>query len=64
MRLLARWGGWILGGQQAAIALAVMMTLFFQAARLALIAFDPSSEELTPRGCGISLVTSRCSPRF
>ena len=34
-------GGWFLRGRQAALALALMMVLFFQAARLALIAFDP-----------------------
>ncbi|HWE51260.1 MAG TPA: glycosyltransferase family 39 protein [Bryobacteraceae bacterium] len=39
--LIGALGGWILPGRSAAIALAVMMTLFFQAARLALIAFDP-----------------------
>jgi hypothetical protein len=39
--LIGAVGGWILRGQRAALALAVMMTLFFQAARLALIAFDP-----------------------
>ncbi|HVW87425.1 MAG TPA: glycosyltransferase family 39 protein [Bryobacteraceae bacterium] len=34
-------GAWAFKGQRAAIALAVMMVLFYQAARLALIAFDP-----------------------
>jgi len=34
-------GGWRLRGQAAVIALAVMMVVFFQAARVALIAFDP-----------------------
>ena len=34
-------GGWLLRGRRAALALAVMMVLFFQAARVALIAFDP-----------------------
>jgi 4-amino-4-deoxy-L-arabinose transferase-like glycosyltransferase len=39
--LIGALGGWLLQGQKAALALAVMMTLFFQAARFALIAFDP-----------------------
>jgi hypothetical protein len=34
-------GAWAGRGRRAAFALAVMMVLFFQAARLALIAFDP-----------------------
>lgn len=34
-------GGWVLRGKRAAVALAVMMILFFQAARLALVKFDP-----------------------
>jgi hypothetical protein len=34
-------GCWLLGGRRGILSLAVMMTLFFQAARLALIAFDP-----------------------
>jgi hypothetical protein len=34
-------GAWIYTGRRAALALAIMMVLFFQAARLALIAFDP-----------------------
>jgi hypothetical protein len=34
-------GAWVLRGQRAALALAFMMVVFFQAARLALIAFDP-----------------------
>jgi len=34
-------GAWMLRGQRAALALGAMMVLFFQAARLALIAFDP-----------------------
>ncbi len=34
-------GVWVFRGQRAAFALAAMMVLFFQAARLALIAFDP-----------------------
>jgi hypothetical protein len=34
-------GGWVYRGRRAALALAIMMVLFFQAARLALIAFDP-----------------------
>ena len=39
--LVGAVGAWIYTGRRAAIALAVMMVLFFQAARLALIAFDP-----------------------
>ena len=39
--LLGAVGGWLFRGQRAAFALAIMMVLFFQAARLALIAFDP-----------------------
>ena len=39
--LIGAIGGWIYTGRRAAITLAVMMVLFFQAARLALIAFDP-----------------------
>jgi 4-amino-4-deoxy-L-arabinose transferase-like glycosyltransferase len=39
--LLGAIGAWMFRGQRAALALAVMMVLFFQAARLALIAFDP-----------------------
>lgn len=50
--LIGAVGGWILRGQRAAIALAVMMTLFFQAARLALIAFDPY---LGSRSLGLAL---------
>ena len=34
-------GAWVFRGERAALALAVMMVLFLQAARLALIAFDP-----------------------
>jgi len=34
-------GSWVFRGERAALALAVMMLLFYQAARLALIAFDP-----------------------
>ncbi len=34
-------GAWKYTGRRAALALAVMMVLFYQAARLALIAFDP-----------------------
>ncbi|MDP9053614.1 MAG: glycosyltransferase family 39 protein [Acidobacteriota bacterium] len=34
-------GSWAYSGRRAALSLAVMMVLFFQAARLALIAFDP-----------------------
>jgi hypothetical protein len=34
-------GGWVYRGRRAAFALAIMMVLFFQAARAALIAFDP-----------------------
>jgi hypothetical protein len=39
--LIGALGGWFLRGQKAALAFAIMMTLFYQAARLALIAFDP-----------------------
>jgi 4-amino-4-deoxy-L-arabinose transferase-like glycosyltransferase len=39
--LLGAIGAWIWRGRRAAWALAAMMVLFFQAARLALIAFDP-----------------------
>ena len=39
--LIGALGGWLLKGQRAALALALMMVVFFQAARLALIAFDP-----------------------
>ena len=39
--LIGALGGWLLKGQRAALALAAMMLLFYQAARLALIAFDP-----------------------
>jgi hypothetical protein len=39
--LIGAVGGWIYTGRRAAMALAIMMVLFFQAARLALIAFDP-----------------------
>lgn len=39
--LLGCVGGFALRGRAAAIALAAMMVIFFQAARLALIAFDP-----------------------
>jgi hypothetical protein len=39
--LLGGIGAWTFRGQRAALALAAMMVLFFQAARLALIAFDP-----------------------
>jgi hypothetical protein len=39
--LIGAIGGWIYTGRRAAVALAIMMVLFFQAARQALIAFDP-----------------------
>jgi 4-amino-4-deoxy-L-arabinose transferase-like glycosyltransferase len=39
--LIGAIGGWLYRGRRAAFALAVMMVLFFQAARVALIAFDP-----------------------
>jgi 4-amino-4-deoxy-L-arabinose transferase-like glycosyltransferase len=39
--LIGAWGAWRLRAARRAIALAAMMTLFFHAARLALIAFDP-----------------------
>jgi hypothetical protein len=39
--LIGAIGAWLYTGRRAAITLAVMMVLFFQAARLALIAFDP-----------------------
>src|SRR5271165_4698682 len=34
-------GAWVLRGERALLAMAVMMVLFFQAARLALVVFDP-----------------------
>ena len=39
--LIGAIGAWKYTGQRAALALAIMMVLFYQAARLALIAFDP-----------------------
>ena len=39
--LIGAWGAWRLREASRAIALAAMMTMFFHAARLALIAFDP-----------------------
>ena len=39
--LIGAIGGWVFRGEKAAIALAVMMVVFFQAARLAMIAFNP-----------------------
>ncbi len=39
--LVGAIGAWAFRGQRAALMLAVMMVLFYQAARLALIAFDP-----------------------
>jgi hypothetical protein len=39
--LVGAIGGWVCRGQRAALALAIMLVLFFQAARVALIAFDP-----------------------
>jgi hypothetical protein len=39
--LLGVLGGWLFCGRRAVIMLAVTMVLFYQAARLALIAFDP-----------------------
>jgi hypothetical protein len=39
--LIGSVGSWRFPGLRAALALAAMMVLFFQAARLALIAFDP-----------------------
>ncbi len=39
--LVGAVGSWALRGRSAAFALAAMMVLFFQAARVALIAFDP-----------------------
>jgi hypothetical protein len=39
--LIGAIGGWALRGRRAALVLAVMLALFFQAARLALTAFDP-----------------------
>jgi hypothetical protein len=39
--LVGAAGAWLYRGRRAAFALAIMMVLFFQAARLALIAFDP-----------------------
>jgi len=39
--LLGALGAWLLRGRAAVFALAAMMVVFFQAARIALIAFDP-----------------------
>jgi 4-amino-4-deoxy-L-arabinose transferase-like glycosyltransferase len=39
--LVGAIGAWIFSGRRAVLALAIMMVLFYQAARLALIAFDP-----------------------
>ena len=39
--LIGAVGSWVLRGRSAAFALAAMMVLFFQAARVALVAFDP-----------------------
>ncbi len=39
--LVGSIGGWILRGRRAFLALAAMMVIFYQAARLALITFDP-----------------------
>ncbi len=39
--LIGAWGAWSLRRVSRALALGAMMTLFFHAARLALIAFDP-----------------------
>ncbi len=39
--LIGAVGAWRLRGRTAVFALAIMMVLFFQAARLALVAFDP-----------------------
>ncbi len=39
--LIGAVGAWLSRGRRAVFALAIMMVLFFQAARLALIAFDP-----------------------
>jgi 4-amino-4-deoxy-L-arabinose transferase-like glycosyltransferase len=39
--LIGAAGAWVYRGRRGAFALAMMMVLFFQAARLALIAFDP-----------------------
>lgn len=39
--LIGAIGGWVYRGRRAVFALAIMMVLFYQAARLALIAFDP-----------------------
>jgi Dolichyl-phosphate-mannose-protein mannosyltransferase len=39
--LVGAISGWRLGGRRAAIGIAVMMALFFHAARLALVTFDP-----------------------
>ena len=45
--LIGAAGSWVYRGRRAAFALAVMMVLFFQAARLALIAFDPDPSDRT-----------------
>ena len=39
--LIGAIGAWRLRGQRAILAMAVMMVIFFQAARLALVTFDP-----------------------
>lgn len=39
--LVGSLGAWMLRGRRGLFAVAIMMVLFFQAARLALIAFDP-----------------------
>jgi hypothetical protein len=39
--LIGASGGWLLKGHRAFVAIALMMVLFFQASRLALVKFDP-----------------------
>jgi 4-amino-4-deoxy-L-arabinose transferase-like glycosyltransferase len=53
--LVGAFGGWLLKGTRALLALAVMMVLFFQAARAALIVFDPY---LGSKGLADALVRS------
>ncbi len=43
-------GAWRLRGQRAVLAMAVMMVIFFQAARLALVTFDPYLSSRPDRG--------------
>jgi len=51
--LVGAGGAWFFKGWRAALSLAVMMTLFFHAARLAMIGFDPY---LSSRALALALV--------